>query len=253
MTVDVLAIGPHPDDIEMTCAGLLIKMRRKGYRTAALHLTRGEMGSRGSPEEREREARAAAAAMEVDEMEILGLRDGHIAVDDSSVRSVAEAVRSYRPRLVIAPFPYDPHPDHARTGQLAAEAIHRAELSKFECRGEPHFTGQLVYAMYRQCFTPTFVVDVTDEFEQKMKAVRCYGSQVGEVKPGEEETRLSSPLFLRQLEARHVCFGGMIGRPYGEPYFCEHVVPLADPVAAFEVPQQRRYAVRQMTPAGGAA
>jgi bacillithiol biosynthesis deacetylase BshB1 len=252
MTVDVLAIGPHPDDVEMTSAGLLAKMKSRGYSTGVLHLTRGEMGSRGSPERREEEARAAADVIGVDHMEVLGprgsLEDGRVRASAEAKRALAEVLRRLRPRLVVAPFPRDPHPDHAQAGLLAAEAAHFAELGKFDAEGEPHFVDQLIYAMYRAAFEPSFIVDVTDEFETKRRAVLCYHSQVGPTGPGEKETRLSSPLFMKGWEARHAYFGGIIGRPYGEPYFCEYAVSLDDPLAAFAVPQQRRIAVRPLQP-----
>ncbi len=252
MTVDVLAIGPHPDDVEMTCAGLLVKLKGRGYSTGIAHLTRGEMGSRGSPEEREEEARAAAEILGVDHMEILGLEcgfaDGCVRATEKCKENLAALFRRLRPRLVIAPFPRDPHPDHANAGRVVAEAAHFAELKKSDIAGEPHFVGQVAYAMYRADFVPTFIVDITDEFETKKQAVLAYRSQVGAAGPGETETRLSSPLFMRGWEARARHFGWIIGRPYAEPYFCEYAVPLDDPVAAFEVPQQRRMVMR---PLGG--
>ena len=254
MTVEVLAIGPHPDDVEMTCAGLLVKMKARGYSTGIVHLTCGELGSRGSPDEREREAAEAARVLGADHMEMLGrshgFSDGGVRVTEETKRRLAEVVRRLKPRLVIAPYPRDPHPDHANAGLVASQAVHFAELRNFDIEGEPHFAGQLVYSMYRTAFEPTFVVDVTDEFETKKRAVLAYHSQVGPTREGEEETRLSSPAFLRGWEARHVFFGSMIGRPYGEAYFCEYVIPLADPVAAFEVPQQRRYPVRTLASGG---
>jgi bacillithiol biosynthesis deacetylase BshB1 len=251
VTVDILAVGPHPDDVEMTCAGLLLKMKRKGYSTAAVHLTRGEMGSRGSPEEREKEAQAAARILELDHMEMLDLADGRVQASEQATRDLAQVLRQLRPRLLVAPFPRDPHPDHANAGLLAAGAAHLAELRKFPVAGAPHFVGQLVYATYRTNFTPSFVVDITGEFEAKKRAVLAYVSQVGPTREGEAETRLSSPHFLEAWEARHVYHGSLIGARYGEAYFTEYAVPLEDPVAAFAVPQQRRYAVVQLTPAGG--
>ncbi|MHC4252221.1 MAG: bacillithiol biosynthesis deacetylase BshB1 [Planctomycetota bacterium] len=254
MPVDVLAIGPHPDDVEMTSAGLLVKMKSRGYSTGIVHLTCGELGSRGTPEEREREAAEAAGLIGVDHMEILGVEhgfeDGSVRVTEGTKRRLAEVVRRLRPRLVIAPYPRDPHPDHANAGLVASQAVHFAELRNFDIEGEPHFSGQLVYGMYRTVFEPTFVVDVTDEFEQKKRAVLAYHSQVGPTQEGEKESRLSSPEFMRGWEARHVFYGNMIGRRYGEAYFSEYVIPLADPVAAFDVPQQRRIAVRTLA-AGG--
>jgi len=243
MAVDVLAIGAHPDDVEMTCAGLVVKMKRAGYTTGIVHLTAGQMGSRGTTEQRAREAAAAAEALLVDHMEILGFPDGKLRRADELVDRVAVVIRRLRPRLVVAPYFRDPHPDHAAAGQIVAEAVHCAELKKYPVEGEPHFVMQLVYAMHRQVFAPTFVVDITDEFATKKAAVMKYHSQVGPPADGEALTRLSSPDFLPGWEGRARYFGSMIGRPHGEPYFCEYPIPLSDPVATFAVPQQRRLAV----------
>ncbi len=245
--LDVLALGAHPDDVEMTCGGLLLKMKEKGYRTGALHLTAGEMGSRGTREDRVREAREAARILGLDRMEILGLPDGGLRPGEAEVEKVARFLLETRPRLVVAPFPRDPHPDHGAAGRIAAAAVHKATLARFASPGEPHFTGQLLYAMCRWIFRPNVIVDVTDQFERKMKAVLAYRSQVGPPAPGERESRLSSPLFLRAWEARHLHYGACIGVPYGEPYYTEYAVPLEDPVAAFPVPQQRRIAVESLT------
>jgi len=252
--VDVLAIGPHPDDVEMTSAGLLVKMKSLGYSTGVVHLTCGELGSRGTPQEREREAAEAARIIGADHMETLGpeqgFSDGGVRVTEETKRSLAEVIRRLRPRLVVAPYPRDPHPDHANAGLVVAQAVHFAELKNYDIKGEPHYSGQLVYAMYRTVFEPTFIVDVTEEFETKRRAVLAYHSQVGPTKEGEKESRLSSPEFLRGWEARHVFYGNMIGKRYGEPYFSEYVIPLDDPVAAFDVPQQRRVALKTLASGG---
>ncbi len=241
--LDVLALGAHPDDVEMTCGGLLVKMKEKGYRTGALHLTAGEMGSRGTPEERRKEAREAAAILGLDRMEILGLPDSRVRPGADEVDQVARFLLETRPRLLLAPFPRDPHPDHAAAGKIAALAVHRAGLARFALPGEAHQVGQLLFYMCRGRFRPNVVVDVSGQFEKKKAAVLAYRSQVGPAAPGERESRLSSPLFLRAWEARHVHYGSFIGRDYGEPFFSEYAVPLEDPVAAFPVPQQRRTAL----------
>jgi len=242
-TADILAFGSHPDDVEMTCAGLLLKLGARGYTTAAVHLTRGEMGSRGTVEERRAEAEEAARIMRVDWMEMLDLGDSRMKVDRESVDTVAALIRRARPRLVLAPYSRDPHPDHARSGRLVAEAFHVAGLKKYPLEGEPWNPGQLAYCMYRAHFRPSFVVDVTEQFEEKRAAVLAYHSQVGATKSGEEESRLSSPLFLRAWEGRHLHFGATIGVLYGEAYYTEYAIPLEDPAAVFAIPQQRRIAV----------
>jgi bacillithiol biosynthesis deacetylase BshB1 len=248
MNLDVLAIGPHPDDVEMTSAGFLVKMKKRGYRTGILHLTHGEMGSRGTPEERKKEAEKAAEILDVDFMDILGLPDGGVRVGEEPIRQVAEVLRRTRPILVVAPFPRDPHPDHAHTGPIVAEAVHLAELSKFSGPGEPHYVGQVIFAMFRGLFKPGFVVNITDEYETKKAAVLAYESQVGPQKPGEREFRLASPDFLVAWEARQVHHGSLIGVRYGEAYFTEHAIPIDDPVAVFGTPQQRRIAVDPIMP-----
>lgn len=242
MDVDLLAVGPHPDDVEMTCAGLLVKMKRKGYRTGILHLTRGEMGSRGTPEEREKEAARAAEILDADALEFLGLQDGRVRLGEEAVNQVAGALRRFRPKLVVAPFPHDPHPDHGHAGRIVTEAVHMAELAKFGGAGEPHHVNQLVYGMFRVAFRPSFLVDVSAEFETKKEAVLAYHSQVGPRREGEPAFRLASPEFLRGWEARHAHLGTFIGRRFAEAYCCEYLLELEDPVAAFPVPQHYRIA-----------
>jgi bacillithiol biosynthesis deacetylase BshB1 len=227
----------------MTCAGLVVKMKRAGYATGIVHLTSGQMGSRGTTDQRARESAAAAKVLGVDHMEMLPFPDGKLRRTDEAVDRVALLVRRQKPRLVIAPYFRDPHPDHAAAGRIVAEAVHCAELKKYPIDGEPHFIMQLIYAMHRQVFAPSFVVDITDEFATKKEAVMQYHSQVGPPAEGEPVTRLSSPDFMPGWEGRARYFGSMIGRPYGEPYFCEYPLPLDDPVAAFTVPQQRRLVV----------
>jgi LmbE family N-acetylglucosaminyl deacetylase len=181
--------------------------------------------------------------MKVDWMEMLDLGDSRMRVDRESVEAVAALLRRARPRLVLAPYPRDPHPDHARSGRIVAEAVHVAGLRNYPLAGEPFHAGQLAYCMYRAHFRPSFVVDVTEQFVEKRRAVLAYHSQVGATKEGEEESRLSSPLFLQAWEGRHLHFGASIGVRYGEAYHTEYTIPLEDPAAAFAIPQQRRIAV----------
>lgn len=243
MNLDVLAVGAHPDDVEMTSGGLLLKMKDRGRSTGILHLTRGEMGSRGTPEERAEEARTAAALLAADWLRILEFPDSRIWEGEELVAPLVELLRETRPGLVLTHFPRDPHPDHGRAGRLVAAAVHCAGLRNYPSRGEPHHVRQVLFAMYRGIFRPHLVVDVTDQLERKRAAVLAYASQVGPTQPGEEESRLSSPMFLRHWEARQAHFGSLIGRPFGEAYFCEYVFCLEDPLEAFPVPQQRRMAV----------
>ncbi len=245
-SLDVLALGAHPDDVEMTCGGLLLKMKEKGYRTGALHLSAGEMGSRGTREDRIREAERAAEILRLDRMEILGFPDSRIGDGLEEAEKVARFLLETRPRLVLAPFPRDPHPDHGAAGRIASRAVHLASLGRFAGPGEPHLAGQVLFAMCRALFRPNVIIDVSDQFQRKMEAVLAYRSQVGPAAPGEKESRLSSPLFLRSWEARHLHYGACIGRAYGEPYYTEYAIPLEDPVAAFPVPQQRRIALEAL-------
>lgn len=233
--VDVLAIAAHRDDVELTCGGTLIKQARMGHRTAVIDLTAGEMGTRGSAALRGAEAAAAAEVMGLVERENLGLPDAGITNTPDTRLALAKRLRALRPRVVIAPAPRGRHPDHRVAAQLIRDACFLAGLTKLDERSPPHRPRKVLHSItYREDHVkPTFVVDISAEFETKLQAIRCYASQfdgatwAGEVYPNGE------PLYdLVRHHAAH--YGSLIRTRYGEPFFTFETMR-ADDLLALEV------------------
>jgi bacillithiol biosynthesis deacetylase BshB1 len=234
-SVDLLAIAAHRDDVELTCGGVLIKHGRKGQRTGIIDLTQGEMGTRGSAEIRAAEAAAAATVMRVAVRRNLELPDAGITNTPETRRRLAVLIRELRPRVVIAPAPRGRHPDHRVAAQLIRDACFLAGLTKLDPATPPHRPLKVLHAItYREDHVkPTFVADITDEFETKLEAIRCYGSQfdgatwAGEVHPNGE------PLYdLVRHQAAH--YGSLIRCRYGEPFYTTETMR-ADDLLALEV------------------
>lgn len=229
MTLDLLAFGAHPDDVELSAGGLLLKARGKGYSVGIVDMSAGEKGTRGTPEIRRQEAESAAKLLGLSVRECLGLPDAQIFLDERSRSRVAEVIRRLRPRIVVCPYGEDRHPDHAHTGQIVREACYIAGLKNFPLPGEPHRPAKVLsYVLYQEV-SPTFVVDITEQCEKKIELVRCYESQFAgaEVHP---DSLLGRPSFADDFVARHLRFGSLIGKKYGEPYAFRGVVEVEDPV-----------------------
>ena len=233
--VDLLAIAAHRDDVELTCGGTLVKHARLGHRTGIIDLTAGEMGSRGSADLRAKEAAAAAEVMQVAVRENLGLPDAAIVNTPETRRALALRIRALKPRVVIAPAPRGKHPDHRVASQLIRDACFLAGLTKLDADSAPHRPHKVLHAIaYREDYVkPTFVVDISAEFETKLEAVQCYGSQfdgatwAGEVLPNGE------PLYdIIRHQAAH--YGTLIRCRYGEPFFTYETMR-ADDLLTLEV------------------
>ena len=233
--VDILAIAAHRDDVELTCGGPLIKAASLGRRAAVLDLTAGEAGTRGSAELRAEEASRAAAILGLSARENLGLPDAGLVNTPETRARLAVAIRRFRPQVVIAPAVRGRHPDHRVAAELIRDASFVAGLTKVEPGVPKHRPRKVVHCItYREDFEkPTFVVDVSAEFEQKLEAVRCYGSQfegltqAGEVYPNGE------PLSdIVRHQAAH--YGSLIRVRYGEPFFTFETMRVDD-LAALEV------------------
>ena len=231
-TVDLLAIAAHRDDVELTCSGTLIKAAKQGYRTAIIDCTQGEMGSRGSAEIRAAEASRAAELMGVQARENLGLPDAGIVNDLQTREILARAIRRFRPKVVIAPAREGRHPDHHTTAQLVRDACFVAGLAKLAPDVPKHRPKKLIHCVtYREdTGKPTFVVDISEEFETKMQAIRCYDSQFsGESQAGEVFPN-GEPLYdIVRHQAAH--YGSLIRCRYGEPFYTSETVRVDDIVA----------------------
>jgi N-acetylglucosamine malate deacetylase 1 len=231
--VDLLAIVAHRDDAELLCGGTLAKMAALGYRTGILDLTRGEMGTEGSADLRGQEADAAADVLGVTARRNAGFPDAGLENTPETRAHVASFIRAFRPRVVILPYVEGRHPDHRIASQLGYDACFLAGLGKLPIAGEAHRPTKLLYSLtYREnAVKPTFVVDITEQMETKMRAIACYDSQFrgktwgGEVFPGGER-----PLY-DQVRMHAARYGSLIRTEYGEPFYTVETVEVADVVA----------------------
>ncbi|MBZ5536068.1 MAG: bacillithiol biosynthesis deacetylase BshB1 [Acidobacteriia bacterium] len=240
LNLDLLAFGAHPDDVELVAGGTLLKMAQRGYKTGIVDMTRGERGTRGSPEIRAREARASARILKLRVRENLSMEDAHVAVGQSSRLKVIDALRRFRPRIVITHYWEDPHPDHRATSEIVTDACFLAGLMRIDT-GQPRFRPQkILYFMLPSHVLPTLVVDVTDQFEARMRACRAYRSQMYNPRSNELETRLSTPDFLDRIEADHRYFGNLIHTKYGEAFYSREILRIDNPVAFFEGPVKQK-------------
>lgn len=227
MNLYALAIAAHPDDIELSCSGTIIKLTQRNYSVGILDLTRGELGTRGDEKTRESEAKEAAKLMGVSVRENLGLPDGGIEVTMENKIELIKIIRKYKPEIIFAPYWIERHPDHENTSKLVREAWYLSGLVKFKTKlngkiQEPHRPKKIFFYVqyYYQQFTPNLIIDITDVFEKKLKVIECYKSQFfnPNLKIKARETLLSTPDFMEYLIARARFFGEMIGRKYGEPF-----------------------------------
>jgi N-acetylglucosamine malate deacetylase 1 len=230
--LDVLAIAAHPDDVEQTCGGTLIKMAEMGYRTGVLDLTAGDMGTRGTPEVRLQEAEAAARHLLLAFRGNLRFPDARLENALAARMSLAAEIRRLRPRVAILPYWEARHPDHYRAGEMAYEACFLAGLKKLDESSEPHRPFKVVYSSLYANVTPSFVVDISAQFERRMAALLSYESQYGggegsDLFPGEEEIR-------ERLGAIARFYGNLIGVKYGEPFVVKETMRVDD-IAALGV------------------
>ena len=225
--VDILAIAAHPDDIEQTCGGTLLRMAEAGYRTGIIDLTAGEMGTRGTPEQRLEEARAAAAVLRTVHRENMGFPDTKLLNWAEYRERLALEIRRAQPRVVIIPYWEARHPDHYHAGEIAFEACFLAGLRKLDPASEPHRPHKVIYSSLYANVTPSFVVDITAQFERRMESLFCYHSQYGSQAVGAE-------LFPDQQEIRDRFagiarfYGNLIGVKYGEPFIVKETIRVED-------------------------
>ncbi len=224
MKLDILAFAAHPDDTELSCAGTLAAHIDKGHKVGVVDLTRGELGTRGTPEIREKEARESAGILGLSVRDNLRLEDGFFQNDKKNQLALIAAIRKYRPDIVLANAVTDRHPDHGRGARLAVDAIFLSGLVRVEVTDEkgdplaPWRPGAVYHFIQSQFIQPDFVVDVTDHWERKMASVRAFRSQFYDPDSEEPQTFISSPEFLKMIEARGKELGHSIGVGYGEGF-----------------------------------
>jgi bacillithiol biosynthesis deacetylase BshB1 len=230
--VDVLALGAHPDDVELGCGGTLALLARRGRRVGIAHLTRGEAGTRGTEQERRREAVVAAAALGAAELEFLDCGDGALRTGEAEEDAVIALLRRLRPELVLAPPAVDRHPDHGRAYRLVEAACFYAGLA---ARGEgaAHRPAAMWSYMGHDAFEPDLVVDVGEAWEAKVAALDAYESQLHQLGADRREpaTKVASPEFRAAMEGRARHYGLLIGAAFGEPFTSRLPLAVSDPLA----------------------
>jgi bacillithiol biosynthesis deacetylase BshB1 len=229
MPVDILAIAAHRDDVELTCAGTLLKAVDAGYRTGILDLTAGETGTRGTAALRAEEAERASQILKVSERRNAGLPDAHLHNSDEARRSIVEQIRHFAPRVVILPFPVGRHPDHRVASELGRDACYLAGLQRYDAAGTPHRPHKVLYALsYREDpVKPSFVVDISEQFARKLAAIKCYGSQFDGAKAAGEIFPTGQDLYSL-VETQNAHYGSLIRRRYGEPFFTNETLEIDD-------------------------
>ena len=224
MKLDILVLGSHPDDAELGCGGTIIKHIKAGLKVGVADLTQGELGTRGNAKTRDQEAADSARLMGLATRVNLGLPDGFFENNEAHQRKVIEAVRTFRPDIVLANAISDRHPDHGRGAELAYSACFLSGLSKVETRDaqgseqEPWRPKALYHYIQSQIHAPDFVVDISSEWDQKMAAVKAFKTQFFDPASKEPTTYISTPEFLKLLEARSIEMGHAIGVKYGEGF-----------------------------------
>jgi bacillithiol biosynthesis deacetylase BshB1 len=225
--LDGLAIAAHRDDVEITSGGLMIKLSDLGYKTGVLDFTQGEMGTRGDSKTRADEADKAAAIMGLTVRENLGLPDGNVQFSRENVLKVVRVLREYKPRLVILPYWDQRHPDHARCCEIAVEACYFAGLEKLECDGQPFRPYKILYSTYYRDVDPTFVVDISGQFERKLEAIRSYASQFDS---DDNQIFVPGVDVFEFVRTRDRAYGIQIRKEYAEPYIIKERIEIDDPL-----------------------
>ena len=234
MQLDILAFGVHPDDVELSCSGTILASIHQGKKVGIVDLTRGELGTRGSAEIRDREAADAAKILGVHHRENLRMADGFFTHSEENIRKIIVVLRKFRPSVIPANAVEDRHPDHGRSAKLVADAAFLAGLQKIETvdeNGNPQQAfrpTQVFHYIQDRVLTPDFVFDVTPFYEKKMESIRAYTTQFYSAESNEPSTYISSPQFLETVKGRDMMMGKKIGVLYGEGFITEKTVGIRD-------------------------
>lgn len=213
----LVVFGAHPDDAELAAGGILAKLARQGYRVGIVDATRGEAGTRGTPEIRAREASRASRILGLAVRENLGLADGYVEANEESRRAVVQAIRSLRPEIVVVPNGASRHPDHRALFTLVRDACFLSGLRRWRAAGDPWKPRRLLFALAFQNVSPRFLVDISDVYDVKERAIRAYTSQIASIK-GLGDVRAAGRPLLESVRIIHGYYGWLIGRRYAEPF-----------------------------------
>jgi N-acetylglucosamine malate deacetylase 1 len=229
--IDVLAIFAHPDDVELQAGGTLLKLKTFGLRTGVLDVTRGEMGTRGTPEIRDKEAAEAAKILKLDVRENLELADGHVWLNEDSRTKLVRVLRRLKPKVIFTHQLNDPHPDHDHIANLVRESARLASLIKYDSEfGLERIPAPIVtHSVYSRLIVPSFIVDVSEFASQKMDSIKAHKSQFFDPNSNELETMLTSKRFLTEIEAKMIYFGSLIGVEAGEPFYVREALNVENP------------------------
>lgn len=224
MKLDILVLSAHPDDAEISCGGTIAKHISLGHQVGIVDLTRGELGTRGTPETRALEATEGARILGVEIRENLGFRDGFFQNDPEHQLLLIRAIRKFRPEIVLANAIYDRHVDHGRAATLGYDACFLAGLVKIDTvdanglKQQPWRPRAVYHYIQSNFIEPSFIVDISDFMDVKMQAIRAFKTQFYDPQSNEPETYISNPGFLKMLEARATEFGHAIGTKFGEGF-----------------------------------
>jgi N-acetylglucosamine malate deacetylase 1 len=228
MNLNVLAFAPHPDDAELFCGGTLIKLAENGMLTGIVDLSGGELSTRGNPEIRGRETKEASQKLGLVYRSNLNIEDGNIGNTKENRFKVIEEIRKTRPEFVFLPYWEDRHPDHINASHLVRDACYFSGLEKIKT-GQPEYRPmELIYYYMHQVKEPRLVVDISAQYKRKMESVKAYKSQFYDEKSSNTKTYISSREFLEFIGIRARYFGFQAGVEYGEPFFVEHPVKIAN-------------------------
>ena len=229
MKLDAIFFGAHPDDVELSCGGTVVKLINSGKKVGIIDLTAGELGTRGSKLIREKETQKASRILNISLRKNLNIKDGNIQNNEENRIEIIKIIREYKPAIIFFPHYHDRHPDHQNANYLIKEGAFFSGLPKIitklgNIKQESYRPVKNYYFMQTYTFEPSFIIDISGEFNNKMKAVKCYSSQFYNPKSNEPETFISDKKFMEFLEARAVYYGFQIGVKYGEPYYSEEKI-----------------------------
>jgi bacillithiol biosynthesis deacetylase BshB1 len=231
MNLDVLVFAAHPDDAELGMGGTIAKCTKSNIRVGIIDITQGEMGTRGNSDVRREEALKAAEILNTSIRENLTIPDGDIQLTDVNVKSIVKLIRKHRPKVIFAPYFNDRHPDHVSASNLIKKAFFVSGLKKYETSEQgkeqgAYRPGKLFYYMQTYTFNPSFIIDISNSFEEKMKSVKAFATQFHDPNNSEPDTFISQPQFIEYVEARAKHYGFQIGKKYGEPFYCDEDIEL---------------------------
>ena len=229
MKLDVLIFAAHPDDAELSMGGTIAQFTSIGLKVGVVDLTKGEMSTRGNLKIRAMETAAASKILKLKMRENLDFKDGSISSTESSLKKMVTQIRKYKPKIVFAPYFNDRHPDHIDASSLVKRAVFKSGLEKFTTTNSgksqsPFRPQKIFYYMQTYLFLPSVIIDISEHFENKMKAVLAFKSQFHNPALKKEDTFISRPGFLEYVEARAKFYGFQIGKRYGEPFYCEEAI-----------------------------